>query len=44
MVYEGNFVHDLRDGFGIANWHNGDKYQGHWADGNPHGTGTKFYY
>jgi len=31
--YEGNFVNDKRNGFGIFSWANGRKYEGHWKDG-----------
>ena len=40
MKYDGEFVDDAKQGFGIYNWTDGRKYTGWWYKGRQHGFGT----
>lgn len=41
--YEGDWKHDLKQGFGAYSYPNGDIYEGAWFKGKRHGLGTYFY-
>ena len=34
---------DIRQGYGISIWENGNRYEGHWSNDRFHGNGA-FYY
>ena len=38
--YEGQFIWELKDGFGSYEWGDGRKYTGWWHKGKQHGLGT----
>ncbi|SPQ94933.1 MORN repeat-containing protein 3 [Plasmodiophora brassicae] len=42
-VYSGQWQDDLKDGVGIYNYNNGNRYEGQWKQGQRHGTGSQFY-
>ena len=31
-MYDGDWVEDVREGYGVFTWANGDIYKGHWKD------------
>ena len=37
--YEGEWVHGLRQGFGVQTWKNGNAYRGEFRDGFANGRG-----
>jgi hypothetical protein len=37
--YEGQFVNNTREGFGVLYHPNGSRYEGHWHERRPHGFG-----
>lgn len=39
-VYEGSYVSDVREGFGIYTYRNGDRYEGNWMNDTPNGRGV----
>ena len=41
--YSGEFVHDVRCGYGIMRYENGDQYAGTWLDDRRHGEGQLTY-
>ena len=42
--YEGNFINDLRDGYGVYTFARlGDKYEGSFKEGRLHGEGIMTY-
>lgn len=41
--YEGDWRHDLKQGFGAYYYPNGDIYEGAWFNGKRHGLGTYFF-
>ena len=41
--YDGEFVADMKDGFGILVYANGERYEGQWKGNFAHGTGTLTY-
>lgn len=42
MTYQGDFVNQKPQGYGILEFKDGVKYEGFWNHGLPHGTGTYF--
>ena len=40
-VYDGQFLHGLKNGNGIQTWPNGERYEGDWTDGEITGKGIK---
>jgi hypothetical protein len=38
-LYEGNFENDVKQGFGVYMWPDGDKYSGEWANDEFNGKG-----
>jgi len=38
--YVGDWACDRKEGFGTQKWHNGDRYEGEWKAGKPHGKGS----
>ncbi len=41
--YEGSWVDDVREGYGVYHYVNGDRYEGEWKEHQRHGQGTYFY-
>jgi len=37
--YEGEYVHDKKEGYGKYSWPDGRIYKGYWKDGKQHGLG-----
>ena len=37
--YDGDYVDDQKEGFGIYFWPDGKRYEGQWSDGKQHGEG-----
>ena len=37
--YEGEYINDLKHGFGVYTWADGSRYEGEWKDDNMHGKG-----
>ena len=35
------WVNGFKEGYGVYEWKNGDKYEGFWQDNQPHGKGIK---
>lgn len=42
-VYEGEWVGNVRDGYGVQTWPDGARYEGEWKNNKAHGKG-KFYH
>ena len=40
MRYDGQFVQDKKQGFGIYTWTDGRRYEGWWHKGKQHGFGN----
>ena len=38
--HEGEFVDDLREGYGVYKWPDGSKYEGDWKSDKQHGKGV----
>lgn len=38
--YEGEYVDDKKEGYGVFIWPDGKKYEGYWKDGKQEGEGT----
>lgn len=38
VLYEGDFVDDVKEGNGTLLWKNGQHYQGHFSNGQMHGS------
>ena len=36
-VYEGSYVEDKKEGYGLVSWPDGRVYEGMWKDGRQHG-------
>lgn len=41
-VYEGDYLDDKKQGFGVFIWPDGRYYEGEWKNGKQHGVGTYF--
>ncbi|KAL4445510.1 hypothetical protein ABPG74_004584 [Tetrahymena malaccensis] len=41
--YEGEYVNDKMEGFGVLEWRDGDRYEGYFKNGQKNGKGTYFY-
>ena len=42
-IYEGDWLKDLKNGYGIQNWINGAKYDGYWKDNLKDGEATMIF-
>jgi hypothetical protein len=40
--YEGGYVHDKKEGYGVFKWQDGRVYKGGWSNGIQHGDGLFF--
>ena len=39
-VYQGDYVNNKKQGYGVYIWPNGKKYLGNWINNEPHGNGV----
>jgi hypothetical protein len=39
VVYEGEWMNNMRDGYGVQVWPDGAKYSGYWMQNKAHGQG-----
>ncbi len=42
-IFDGEWVEDQRQGWGVYIWSNGDKYEGMWNANQPSGVGRMIY-
>ena len=42
-VYEGNWKHNVKDGYGTSKFESGGRYQGQWKRGAEEGNGKRLY-
>jgi hypothetical protein len=38
-TYDGEYVDDKKDGYGVYTWPNNKQYRGYWKNGKQHGVG-----
>ena len=41
-VYRGQYLHNLKDGYGELSYNQSVVYRGHWKNGKKHGAGIEF--
>ena len=42
-VYDGEWIGNMRDGYGVQVWSDGAKYEGEWSDNKANGKGKFFH-